>query len=317
MGHGSQHGHSSKLGFGDTVEREKNPEDEVNEYLMKAIDARSIDRLRTEHCRTLLLNFWDPVKEANQPGTSVETALPDLEEQQLTSQEYEKFYVELEGNNEGVECLRLLDEIIADFDELLSEDQFEDIEKIKSTGATHMAASGLTQNACDMVDYKHVTAMADYAFRLKELLEEVNEHSFNHFRNRIGINVCPVVASVIRAKKSQYGIWGNAVNMASRMDTTGICDKIQITKEMNPILQNKGFSTKCRGAIEVKEDEVNKHKPATQKTTENGQQQLEEAQVDNPNTMLVQSGIQTDEYDNKANGERMESPIQRNDTEPE
>nr|CAH7746500.1 unnamed protein product [Callosobruchus chinensis] len=64
MGHGSQHGHSSKLGFNaEPVEREKNPEDEVNEYLMKAIDARSIDRLRTEHCRTIFLNFRDPVKE--------------------------------------------------------------------------------------------------------------------------------------------------------------------------------------------------------------------------------------------------------------
>lgn len=55
---------------------------------------------------------------------------------------FSEFYVELEGNNEGVECLRLLNEIIADFDELLSEDQFKYIEKIKSTGATYMAASG-------------------------------------------------------------------------------------------------------------------------------------------------------------------------------
>lgn len=53
-----------RLGFSEPVEREKNPEDEVNEYLMKAIDARSIDRLRTEHCRTLLLNFRDPSKES-------------------------------------------------------------------------------------------------------------------------------------------------------------------------------------------------------------------------------------------------------------
>lgn len=55
---------------------------------------------------------------------------------------FSEFYVELEGNNEGVECLRLLNEIIADFDEILSEDQFKYIEKIKSTGATYMAASG-------------------------------------------------------------------------------------------------------------------------------------------------------------------------------
>lgn len=55
---------------------------------------------------------------------------------------FSEFYVELEGNNEGVECLRLLNEIIADFDEVLAEDQFKYIEKIKSTGATYMAASG-------------------------------------------------------------------------------------------------------------------------------------------------------------------------------
>ena len=57
---------------------------------------------------------------------------------------FSEFYVELEANNEGVECLRLLNEIIADFDELLAEEQFKYIEKIKSTGATYMAASGMS-----------------------------------------------------------------------------------------------------------------------------------------------------------------------------
>lgn len=71
--------------------------------------------------------------------------------------------------------------------------------------------------------------MADYALRLKEKLAEVNEHSFNHFRIRIGINVGPVVAGVIGARKPQYDIWGNAVNVASRMDSTGVCDKIQVS----------------------------------------------------------------------------------------
>lgn len=55
---------------------------------------------------------------------------------------FSEFYVELESNNEGVECLRLLNEIMADFDEILGEDQFKYIEKIKSTGSTYMAASG-------------------------------------------------------------------------------------------------------------------------------------------------------------------------------
>ncbi|XP_049822325.1 adenylate cyclase type 6 [Aethina tumida] len=165
---------------------------------------------------------------------------------------FSEFYVELEGNNEGVECLRLLNEIIADFDELLSEDRFRYIEKIKSTGATYMAASGLTQNTCDMQGYRHVTAMADYALKLREQLDIVNEHSFNHFRIRIGINVGPVVAGVIGARKPQYDIWGNAVNVASRMDSTGICDKIQVTQEVYHILHAKGYPLTCRGTIEVK-----------------------------------------------------------------
>jgi hypothetical protein len=48
------------LGFGEAIEGEKDPEDEVNEYLMRAIDARSIDRLRAEHCVPFVLTFREP-----------------------------------------------------------------------------------------------------------------------------------------------------------------------------------------------------------------------------------------------------------------
>ncbi|XP_057377418.1 adenylate cyclase type 5-like [Daphnia carinata] len=165
---------------------------------------------------------------------------------------FPEFYVELESNNEGVECLRLLNEIIADFDEILSEDQFKYIEKIKSTGSTYMAASGLTKATCDMKNFNHVTAMADYALRLREQLDYVNEHSFNNFKIRIGINIGPVVAGVIGARKPQYDIWGNAVNVASRMDSTGVLDKIQVTQEVCQILQPKSYPLTCRGTVNVK-----------------------------------------------------------------
>jgi len=165
---------------------------------------------------------------------------------------FPEFYVELESNNEGVECLRLLNEIIADFDEILGEDQFKYIEKIKSTGSTYMAASGLTKWTCDMKNFNHVTAMADYALRLREQLDYVNEHSFNNFKIRIGINIGPVVAGVIGARKPQYDIWGNAVNVASRMDSTGVLDKIQVTQEMYQILQPKNYPLTCRGTVNVK-----------------------------------------------------------------
>ncbi|XP_055695668.1 adenylate cyclase type 6 isoform X2 [Lutzomyia longipalpis] len=165
---------------------------------------------------------------------------------------FSEFYVELEANNEGVECLRLLNEIIADFDELLGEERFRYIEKIKSTGATYMAASGLTSNTCDMVNFRHITSMADYALRLLEQINEVNTHSFNNFRMRIGINIGPVVAGVIGARKPQYDIWGNAVNVASRMDSTGLLDHIQVTQEVYQILQPRGYPLECRGSVNVK-----------------------------------------------------------------
>lgn len=165
---------------------------------------------------------------------------------------FSDFYVELEANNEGVECLRLLNEIIADFDELLGETQFSCVEKIKSTGATYMAASGLTAFSCDLLNYSHVTAMAEFALRLQQQLVYVNEHSFNSFSLRVGINIGPVVAGVIGSKKPQYDIWGNAVNVASRMDTTGIYNKIQVTEEVYEILHRHGYNLSCRGTIEVK-----------------------------------------------------------------
>jgi class 3 adenylate cyclase len=142
---------------------------------------------------------------------------------------FSEFYIELEANNEGVECLRLLNEIIVDFDELMSQDRFKDVEKIKSTGATYMAASGLTMQTSDGAGHRHVFAMVDYAIELFQKITDVNEHSFNNFRMRVGINIGPVVAGVIGSRKPQYDIWGNAVNVASRMDSTGILDHIQVS----------------------------------------------------------------------------------------
>lgn len=70
--------------------------------------------------------------------------------------------------------------------QLLSEEEFKCIEKIKTTGYTYMAAAGLTMAPEDIARNVHVVAMADYALRMKEQLHHVNEHSFNHFKIRIG-----------------------------------------------------------------------------------------------------------------------------------
>ncbi|XP_061651372.1 adenylate cyclase type 6 isoform X2 [Phyllopteryx taeniolatus] len=165
---------------------------------------------------------------------------------------FSEFYVELEANNEGVECLRLLNEIIADFDEIISEEKYRQLEKIKTIGSTYMAASGLNDSTYDKEGRTHITALADYAMRLREQMKYINEHSFNNFQMKIGLNIGPVVAGVIGARKPQYDIWGNTVNVASRMDSTGVPDCIQVTTDLHQVLASKGYVLECRGVVKVK-----------------------------------------------------------------
>ncbi|XP_042587584.1 adenylate cyclase type 5 isoform X3 [Cyprinus carpio] len=165
---------------------------------------------------------------------------------------FSEFYVELEANNEGVECLRLLNEIIADFDEIISEDQFRQLEKIKTIGSTYMAASGLNDSTYDKAGRSHIRALADYAMRLMDQMKYINEHSFNNFKMKIGLNIGPVVAGVIGARKPQYDIWGNTVNVASRMDSTGVPERIQVTTDLYQVLSSYNYTLECRGVVKVK-----------------------------------------------------------------
>lgn len=165
---------------------------------------------------------------------------------------FSEFYTELEANNEGVECLRLLNEIIADFDEIISEEKFKQLEKIKTIGSTYMAASGLNDSTYDKEGKTHILALTDYAMRLREQMKYINEHSFNNFQMKIGLNIGPVVAGVIGARKPQYDIWGNTVNVASRMDSTGVPDHIQVTTDLYHVLASKGYQLECRGLVKVK-----------------------------------------------------------------
>uniref|UniRef100_A0A8C1DSA2 Adenylate cyclase type 7 n=1 Tax=Cyprinus carpio carpio TaxID=630221 RepID=A0A8C1DSA2_CYPCA len=171
--------------------------------------------------------------------------------------DFKEFYTECDINKEGLECLRLLNEIIADFDELLSKPKFSGVEKIKTIGSTYMSAAGLSgppekssqdrerQNA-------QIGNMVEFAIALIGKLDGINRHSFNTFRLRVGINHGPVIAGVIGARKPQYDIWGNTVNVASRMESTGELGKIQVTEETSDVLQKLGYSCECRGLINVK-----------------------------------------------------------------
>lgn len=171
--------------------------------------------------------------------------------------EFKVFYTECDVNKEGLECLRLLNEIIADFDELLLKPKFSSVEKIKTIGSTYMAAAGLSapsghENQDLERQHAHIGIMVEFSMALMNKLDGINRHSFNSFRLRVGINHGPVIAGVIGARKPQYDIWGNTVNVASRMESTGELGKIQVTEETCTILQGLGYSCECRGLINVK-----------------------------------------------------------------
>ncbi|XP_006612502.1 adenylyl cyclase 78C-like isoform X2 [Apis dorsata] len=165
---------------------------------------------------------------------------------------FTEFYSE--DVNKGMECIRLLNEIIADFDELLDENRFHCIEKIKTVGATYMAASGLNpcQNDKNKDDMEHLCRLVDYAVAMRLRLEDVNIHSFNNFDLRVGISCGPLVGGVIGARKPVFDIWGNTVNLASRMDSTGVMGKIQVPQDIARFLESRGYQTQKRGLIEVK-----------------------------------------------------------------
>ncbi|XP_057397355.1 adenylate cyclase type 2 isoform X3 [Balaenoptera acutorostrata] len=105
--------------------------------------------------------------------------------------DFKEFYTESDVNKEGLECLRLLNEIIADFDDLLSKPKFSGVEKIKTIGSTYMAATGLSavpsqEHAQEPErQYMHIGTMVEFAFALVGKLDAINKHSFNDFKLRV------------------------------------------------------------------------------------------------------------------------------------
>ncbi|XP_014324696.2 adenylate cyclase type 3-like [Xiphophorus maculatus] len=178
---------------------------------------------------------------------------------------FSDFYTEEGINNGGIECLRILNEIISDFDSLLDRDEFRCITKIKTIGSTYMAASGLTpesntngygsrkpEDQSLIERWQHLSGLADFALAMKVTLDNLNKQSFNNFMLRIGLNKGAVLAGVIGARKPHYDIWGNTVNVASRMESTGVMGNIQVVEDCYDILKEYGFRFIRRGPIFVK-----------------------------------------------------------------
>ncbi|XP_066583442.1 adenylate cyclase type 9 isoform X2 [Prorops nasuta] len=154
----------------------------------------------------------------------------------------------------GKEYLRVLNELIGDFDELLEKAEFSNVEKIKTIGSTFMAASGLNPQVRQQSDheYTHLFQMLDFAMAMHKVIYDFNRDLLGFkLILRIGFNYGDVTAGVIGATKLYYDIWGDAVNIASRMDSTGVAGRIQMASSCLPALSDV-YEFEPRGQVYVK-----------------------------------------------------------------
>lgn len=91
---------------------------------------------------------------------------------------------------------------------------------------------------------EHLCRLVDYVVAMRLRLEDVNIHSFNNFDLRVGISCGPLVGGVIGARKPVFDIWGNTVNLASRMDSTGVMGKIQVPQDIARVIKEYTFKKK-------------------------------------------------------------------------
>lgn len=152
-------------------------------------------------------------------------------------------FTEISDRISPCDLVELLNKIFSAFDQL-AEDY--GLEKIKTIGDAYMVVAGLPLPRADGAD-----AIADMAIAMQQALYKLNAQTGQSFRIRIGIANGPVVAGVIGIKKFIYDLWGDTVNMASRMESHGIPGCIQVTSVTYECLKDR-YLFKARGAIQVK-----------------------------------------------------------------
>ncbi len=142
------------------------------------------------------------------------------------------------------EVVKLLNEIFSTFDQIVER---QGLEKIRTIGDSYFVAGGLPVRRED-----HAEAIADMALEMQEKISRFQWSNGESIKLRIGINTGgPVVAAVIGIKKFAYDVWGDTVNIASRMESQGVPGKIQVTAATYEILQDK-YLFEQRGEISVK-----------------------------------------------------------------
>lgn len=221
--------------------------DSINLYGTDVTAARQVERLNSEN-EALLLNILPrSIAERLRGG---ETVIADRFEDMAVLFADVVGFTELSSHLTPNEVVTLLNEVFTRCDRLA--DRFR-LEKIKTVGDAYMVVGGL-HTVYGLEQEAHVTHAEDVAEMGLAIIEEVQR--LGHERGlplqiRVGMNVGPAVAGVIGLKKFIYDVWGDTVNTASRMESTGVPGRFQVTPNVYERLR-KRFVFERRGPVEVK-----------------------------------------------------------------
>ncbi len=202
-----------------------------------------IKRLRSEQERSdqLLLNILPkPIAKRLKAGQrTIADSFPDVT---VLFADLVGFTRMSEQSSPG-ELVAMLNKIFSMFDLLVDK---HGLEKIKTIGDEYMAAGGIPTPRED-----HAEAVAEMALDMLAVMDRFNAKRNHGVRIRVGMNCGPVTAGIIGTRKFAYDLWGDTVNIASRMESHGIANSIQVTEETYKRLRYR-FSFQRRGIIHVK-----------------------------------------------------------------
>jgi class 3 adenylate cyclase/Tfp pilus assembly protein PilF len=213
-------------------------------YRIKAKTNRILDKQKVQ-IENLLLNIL-PQEVANELQTTGRSTPRHHESVSVLFTDFKGFTAIAEKMTPG-ELVEELNTCFIAFDSIIEKNG---LEKIKTIGDSYMCAGGLSQN-----DDEHVYNIVKAGIEIQNYVEDYNDQCRNSGRDcwaiRVGIHVGPVVAGVVGKKKYAYDIWGNTVNIASRMESNGAAEKVNISNTVYELVKDR-FECSYRGKIYAK-----------------------------------------------------------------